>query len=58
MVRDRLTKEELLEMERILARAAEIMERTCLYNRLCDNLSSRITELKMDIEEYSLEGRL
>lgn len=58
MVRDRLTREELLEMELILARAAEIMERTCLYNRLCDNLSSRITELKMDIEEYSLEGRL
>ena len=54
MVRDRLTHEELREMERLLARAEEIMERTCLYN----TLSGRIMEIRMDIVELSLEGRL
>lgn len=58
MVRDRLTHEELREMERLLARAEEIMERTCLYNPLSDTLSGRIMEIRMDIVELSLEGRL
>lgn len=58
MVRDRLTHEELREMERLLARAEEILERTCLYNTLSDTLSGRIMEIRMDIAELSLEGRL